>query len=110
MRNKRLPKKITTGDKYKPAMKIVTREEADAYFERLVQHTMSFDNTREEAEEIERQNLGYWAGYYDNKTRLRVEDLFRCKHPVFGQASEGVPTPEEAFEAGVQMAETAPNP
>ena len=90
----------TTGEKYGPAMKINDQKEADDYFEKCVEHTMSFGRTREEAEGIERENLAYYAGYYDDETRLRVERLFRCAHPIFGKAANGTPSPEEAFEMG----------
>jgi hypothetical protein len=94
---------ITAGEKYGPAMKITEQAAADAYFEECVQHNMTFGTAREEAEKIEHANLGYWAGYYNNETRERVERLFRCAHPIFGAISQnGPPTPEEAFEAGVQ--------
>ncbi|HUV67148.1 MAG TPA: hypothetical protein VMW24_24885 [Sedimentisphaerales bacterium] len=95
-----LEKLITMGEKYRPAMKITDQEEADAYFESCVEHTMNWGRTREKAEEVEKGNLGYYAGYYDHETRVRVERLFRCAHPVFGKASAGVPTPEEAFKMG----------
>ena len=102
---KMLPKIITIGDKYNPAMQIDDQEEADSYFELLVQHSIvNFDMTQEEAETLERTNLGYYAGYYSHGTRLRVEKLFNCKHPIFGDASNGPPTPEEAFKAGVDAA------
>lgn len=96
---------ITMGEKYDPAMKIVTQEEANAYFEELVQHNMrNSEHDRAEAEAIERSNLGYYAGYYDHETRIRVEKLFSCHHPIFGSAEAGEPTPEEAFEMGQKMA------
>ena len=92
---------MTIGEKYGPAMNITDQAQADAYFEQCVQECMAHGRTREEAESIERQNLGYYAGYYDNETRCRVERLFRCSHPVFGAIAEhGAPTPEEAFEMG----------
>lgn len=47
--------------------------------------------TREEAEQIERSNLGYYAGYHLDETRERVERLFRCAHPVFGSIAENGP-------------------
>ena len=73
-----IPDKATMGDKYGPAMEMKTQAEADAYFEELVIHNIAHsDHTKEEAEEIERGNLGYFAGYYDNKTRMRVEKLFK---------------------------------
>ena len=96
-----LPDKITYGEKYGPAMKIKDRAEAAAYFEACVQHTMRMRPCgREEAESIERQNLGYWAGYYDSGTRSRVERLFMCEHPIFGSIDrQGSPRTDEAFAA-----------
>ena len=96
-----IPGKATIADKYGPAMEITEQTAADAYFELLVAHNMSFGNSREKAEEIERANLGYYAGYYNHETRLRVERLFRCEHPVFGAAKDGVPTTEQAFAMGL---------
>lgn len=100
-----LPKKLSIGDKYGPAMSITDQAKADAYFKLCVDHTMTFGKTRPEAEEIERFNLGYYAGYYDNTTRARVERLFRCAHPIFGAVAErGQPTSEEAVQAGIDLA------
>lgn len=99
---------ITIRDKYEPAMKITDQAEADAYFEVCVEHNMSFgEHTREEGEKVERINLGYYAGYYNHETRLRVERLFHCAHPMFGKAAAGTPTPEEAFEMGHRQAKGA---
>src|SRR5688572_26718611 len=92
-------------NKYSKAMEITEQAEADVYFEELLQQTMVFGRTREEAEEIERHNLGYYAGCYDNETRERVERLFKCKHPVFGAIAENGPySIEQAFTAGVEPA------
>lgn len=98
------PEQISTGDKYGPAMTIVDQAEADAYFERCVEHHVrAFGVSRAHAETIERANLGYWAGYYDHATRERVERLFNCAHPVFGRIAEvGPPTPAEALVAGTK--------
>ena len=96
------PHKITFGDKYGPAMKITDQAEADAYFERCVLHTMTFGRDRAEAEQTERINIGYYAGYYDGETQERVNQIFRTTHPIFGASR---PTPEQAFEAGKRMAE-----
>jgi len=99
---------ITIGEKYGPAMEITDQASADRYFEECVLHSMSFGNSREKAESLERQNLGYFAGYYDHETRERVERLFKCSHPIFGSiAKNGPPTAEEAFEAGKRMAASA---
>lgn len=76
------PSRITYGEKYGPAMELIEQADADAYWEKCVRHMMSRGHTREEAERLERGNLGYYAGYYDHETRVRVGRLFRCDHPV----------------------------
>lgn len=78
------PRAISYHDKYGPAMEIEDQVEADEYFEKCVLHSMLFVENREEAEKIERSNLGYYAGYYGEEVRRRVEKLFCCVHPVFG--------------------------
>ncbi len=104
----RLPSQISIGNKYGPAMEPMTQAEADAYFELLVEHCMRFGKTREEAEAVERTNLGYFAGYYNAETRARVERLFRCSHPVFGSiAQDGPPTAESALAAGIAFGRAA---
>lgn len=101
----KIPKDITYGDKYGPAMTIETQEDANAYLERLVEHAMLFGRNRHDAEKIERANLGYWAGYYNPEARERVERLFNTQHPVFGKIAErGAPTPEQALSAGMELA------
>lgn len=100
------PKKITSIDKYRPAMEITDQADADAYFEKCVWHDMvQHGMTRDEAEQLERRNLGCFAGYYDTETRERVERLFCCAHPIFGSiAKNGAPTSEQAFNAGRELA------
>jgi len=101
-------KDATIGDLYRPAMAITGQAEADDYFAALVEFGMSHGQTRERAEEIQRANLGYFAGYYNNETRIRVERLFNCAHPIFGAIAEkAAPTPEEAVAAGMRMATEA---
>jgi hypothetical protein len=98
-----MDKMITIGEKYGPAMVMTETAEADAYWEECVAHTMTFGKSREEAEQVERSNLGYYAGYYSAETRARVEHLFACAHPIFGAIAErGQPTAEEAFALGQQ--------
>ncbi len=95
---------ITIGEKYKPAMAITDPGEAARYFEECVQHSMGHGSTREEAIRIEKANLGYFAGYYDNDTRERVERLFCCQHPIFGAIkTNGPPSPEQALRMGMEI-------
>ena len=93
----------TVSERYGPAMAVTDQAEADRCFEQLVAETMEVGKPRGEAEAIERGNLGYYAGYYDHETRLRVERLFCCAHPVFGPAADHRPTPEECFAMGVEF-------
>lgn len=105
-----LPKEITIREKYGPAMEITDQAAADEYFDVLVAHSSVFGMEREEAERIERINLGYFAGYYDNETRRRVEGLFKCEHPVFGSFEQnGPPDPKDALILGLQKGAEARN-
>lgn len=92
---------------YEIAMRIKEEDSARIVLAALVKAYMSQTGCgREEAEAIQRSNLGYFAGYYDHATRARVERLFQCEHPVFGAiAVKGAPTAEEAFELGRRLGE-----
>lgn len=58
-----LPKELTFGQLLDPAMQITDQGEADTYFEAMVARTMRFyGHSRERAEAVARENLGYWAG------------------------------------------------
>lgn len=100
------PDKITIGDKYGPAMQITDPAEALEYYEACVEHTMRVTEqpalkSREAAEKCERENLGYYAGYYDVTTQERVEKLFGAAHPVFGSTKGPQMTAQEVFDRGV---------
>lgn len=97
---------LTIGEIYGPAMKITDHLEAAAYFAAMVKASMQkFGHDRDIAESNARESLGYYAGYYDNETRKRVERLFMCAHPVFGSIEEkGAPGPDAAFRMGLDAA------
>ena len=98
-----LPEKLTYGEAYDPAMKITDPKEAEKYLKALVERSVKyFGQTHGEAERITKENLGYYAGYYDTETMVRVHKLFQCAHPIFGkvESEDDLPTPEEAFEMG----------
>jgi hypothetical protein len=48
-------------------------------------------------------NIGYLAGYCSTATATKIFDWFECAHPIFGTH---VPTPDEAFHAGQQLAQS----
>jgi hypothetical protein len=93
------------GDRYGAAMSITDPHEAQEYLEGLVDwHVEKWmkdwnNPDREEAERIERANLGYFAGYYDAETYECVMRLFDTSHPVFGKTP---PAQEEAFRLGYE--------
>jgi hypothetical protein len=100
-------REMTYGELLHPAMEITDQKEADEYFEALVMHNVEmFGQTVEEATSIMKQNLGYFAGYYDNETMKRVNKLFHTKHPIFGEAITY--SSEELFEMGKNLAKEKP--
>lgn len=96
----------TWGELLSPAMEITDQAEADQY---LADYTVYIEERLTPdrmlpAGEIARRNLGYFAGYFDNNTRARVEKLFGCVHPIFGSIEKnGPPTVTKAFASGVAM-------
>lgn len=108
-------KELTYGQILDPAMKITDKDDADQYLESYVSYLIPYviDNNKdkddifiyEESVKIAKYNLGYYAGYFDNSTRERVEKLFNCSHPVFGSiATNGEMTALEAFNLGKTLA------
>ena len=56
----------------------------------------------EEALNIARSNLGYFAGYYDRKTYDRINKAYGAIHPVFKTNPFDI-APEEAYRIGLEM-------
>lgn len=82
------PEKVTIGEKYIDLLpKITTPEEAAEYFEACVEHLLRFGHSREQAESIERGNIGYAAGYFSTQEAARIQQLFAAPHPIFGNAA-----------------------
>lgn len=104
---------LTYGESLGPAMKITDAEDAKQYFAAYlewIKNHFSEATGNHTPEEVCKINLGYWAGYYDNETRQRVEKLFNCYHPVFGSiAANGSPSAEKAVSMGQQMAANSIN-
>ena len=106
---------MTFGECLGPAMEITDPEDARQYLGEYAKYTQKFldkeprdDNMT--AEDVCKVNLGYFAGYYSNETRVRVEELFTCSHPVFGSIkNNGSPTAEQAFNMGVETAKNNSN-
>jgi hypothetical protein len=54
-----------------------------------------------EAKRLALNNIGYYAGYYDQETRERVELLYGARHPVLGSALGNQLTSEQIYKIGV---------
>lgn len=81
---------LTSGESLGPAMSITNQADADQYLEALAAHLLKCGEDivdLREAERVARHNLAYYAGYFDPATRLRVEQLFRAEHPIFGSSA-----------------------
>ena len=99
-----LPDHMTIGECYDPAMKMTKRAEAKECLEALIERDMRvFGKTLEEAHALEMSNLGYYSGYYDHATMVRINKLFGAVHPIFGTPDVPV-TPQDAFETGKKWA------
>ena len=83
----------TIGDLLDAACTVRTRDEGQEFM-RLYRAECKYAD----------ENIGYLSGYCDRKTMARIQDLCGVSHPIFGRST---PTPEEAFEAGVRMAQAA---
>lgn len=101
---------LTYEEVMEPTINITDKEDAKQYFEAYVaflQAELDLHPEKEHsrsAEEIANHNIGYYAGYYGNEVRARVEELFECEHPVFGSIKEKGPVnPSEAFWIGYHM-------
>lgn len=98
---------LTFGECLGPAMEITDPKEAKQYkvdYVDFIQKALDKQprNDDKTAEDIVNINLGYYAGYYGEHIRERVERLFNCSHPIFGSIKEnGTPTDEQAFRAGL---------
>lgn len=109
--NPKKKKELTIGEVLDPAMKITDPEDAKQYkaaYIAWIQEDLDVnpDPNGLTAEQIANSNLGYFAGYFSNEVRERVERLFTCAHPIFGSIKDNeVPTAKEAFEMGKKLGE-----
>jgi hypothetical protein len=97
---------LTYGEALKPAMEIKNKGEARQYLYDYATFIQKYldkepDTQGRTAIQIAKINIGYFAGYYDNETNKRVQELFETVHPIFGKTT---PAPEEALLAGEKLA------
>jgi hypothetical protein len=101
-----LPDNMTYGETYGRAVEIAlhgSKEEAEEWFAALVERNVRLTGvTRDQAEYVERTNIGYWAGYYDESARRAVASVYGAIHPIFG--NDFAPSADKALEAGKRAA------
>lgn len=95
----------TYRDLLDPLFKITDKEEAKEYFNDYVQFLMHDDPdlSEEQALDVAKSNVGYWGGYQDIDTRMRIERLLDVEHPYLGKAKEKQYTPEEILQMGIEL-------
>ena len=69
------------------AIRCHTKEEARRWMEAEVKEHLDagYQKTEEDAKKVILDNLGYGAGYYDQKTATKILELFGASHPFFGR-------------------------
>lgn len=94
----------TYRDLLDPLFKITDEEEAKEFFNDYV-HWLEADGqlTHEKALDVAKSNVGYWGGYQDIDTRMRIERLLDVEHPYLGKAKEKQYTPEEILQMGIEL-------
>lgn len=101
---------LSYGESLEPAMEITDQEDADQYFADMVAYTRrKIDEDPEidsDPEEVCRTNLGYFAGYYSQEVRKRVEKLFGAVHPYLGSVNKEN-TSEEIISTGIKIGREA---
>lgn len=99
--------KFDKKDPLTPAMTIQDQEEADQYLKDYAFDIYVSDKniSKSQSEKIAKDNLGYFAGSYNDETRERVERLFDTKHPILGTLEESKNlTPSQIFNLGLNVA------
>lgn len=88
------PGNVSYTSKYDAIFRIDDGETARRYLRACVDHCMRLNDMagkpidKQKAMQIEKTNIGYYAGYGTAQDRLRVENLFGCIHPFLGPAEE----------------------
>ena len=66
-----------------------TKAEMKARFSELLEACKKkFGGTKRKYSKMQLSNVGYFAGYYDDKTRERVSKWLGAEHPIFGKTKE----------------------
>lgn len=76
---------MTYREQFEEAMKCKTEEEASLWMvKEIIRYKEDFRIEADQARETILSNIGYMAGYYDDKVAKKIYELFKAPHPVFG--------------------------
>lgn len=85
-------------------LRATTQEEADRCLDEYIRELVVTGLKRRRAKKIAKNNIGYFAGYYDEKTARLIWKLYRTSHPIFNHRW---PKPAESFHLGKKWARKA---
>lgn len=94
----------TMGEVFDEALNIAkyTPHKAKDFLDKYARHISEVANVSyDDAVKGAKNNLGYFAGYYDSQTCDLIYNTYVTEHPVFGKKPYGV-SPEDAFKAGLE--------
>jgi hypothetical protein len=95
----------TAGDIFDKALEIAKTGDSDRcqkFLTTYVSYIISENGCAiEEATRIAKNNLGYFAGYYNSEVYETINKAYGAVHPVFGQNPFNV-SPEDAYRMGLE--------
>lgn len=79
----------TSGSIYTPMVEAATGKRVDInpmdYFEAVVTiNVKEYNQAPAYAVSVVKQNVGYWAGYFDMEAMQKVKEVYGAEHPIFG--------------------------
>lgn len=75
---------------------------AKDFLDKYVHHIMEVEGTSyDDALKVAKNNLGYFAGYYDAEICDLIYEVYCTEHPIFGKKPYDI-SPEDAFNAGLE--------
>jgi hypothetical protein len=81
---------IKSTEKYDPLLYIANQNDADRYFERVVEHTMRTRKVpRDVAEQFERQYIHHYSLHFSEEVRNRLLPLFKATYADLYSGNHG---------------------
>lgn len=85
---------------YERAIQAESEVEAAMVYALLMEEMSGQGMTSDEADKLIRENIAYFAIFYDQQTLERVERLYNCVHPFLGLVDGRLITTLELMEMG----------